>query len=405
MTRAQPQRPPLTIAEYAKKATETDRFTDVPGGLTKLAFGFFGEVGGLLAALKKVNRDQLRATETDVAGEEIGDALWYLIALSNAQQLMPRALGLACLARLRSRFGEADRESGGEIDFRQIDGLIAIHGNGLQDTRVELLGELARMSGEVIGRADRPQLELGAPSQLEFLGSLLAMLGLLCASFMLKLEDVARDNIVKTHGRWPGADRTYLLPFDSTFPEHERFPPELRIEFIERVSARGTFVVQRLNEVFIGDPLTDNSHEPDDYRFHDVFHLAYVAHLGWSPVIRGLLKRKRKSRPAVDENEDGARAMIIEEGIATWIFNHAKQRDLYVDVPAGKLEYGLLKQVQSMVSGFEVAACPLWQWEQAILDGFRVFRELQKREHRGGTVVVDLVRHSLNFVAQVQAVR
>lgn len=405
MTRAQPQRPPLTIAEYAKKATETDRFTDVPGGLTKLAFGFFGEVGGLLAALKKVNRDQLRATETDVAGEEIGDALWYLIALSNAQQLMPRALGLACVARLRSRFGEADRESGGEIDFRQIDGLIAIHGNGLQDTRVELLGELARMSGEVIGRADRPQLELGVPSQLEFLGSLLAMLGLLCASFMLKLEDVARDNIVKTHGRWPGPDRTYLPPFDSTFPEHERFPPELRIEFIERVSARGTFVVQRLNEVFIGDPLTDNSHEPDDYRFHDVFHLAYVAHLGWSPVIRGLLKRKRKSRPAVDENEDGARAMIIEEGIATWIFNHAKQRDLYVDVPAGKLEYGLLKQVQSMVSGFEVAACPLWQWEQAILDGFRVFRELQKREHRGGTVVVDLARHSLSFVAQVQAVR
>ena len=403
MNRAQPQQPPLTIAEYARKATETDRFTDVPGGLTKLAFGFFGEVGGLLAALKKVNRDQLRKTETDVAGEEIGDALWYLVALANAQELSPKALGVACLARLRTRFGEADRESRGEIDFRQIDGLIAIHGSGLESQRVELLGELARMSGEVIGRADRPQLELGAPSQSEFLGTLLAMLGLLCASFMLKLEDVARDNIVKTHARWPGLDRTYQQPFDSTFPEHERLPAELRIEFIERVSSRGAFVVQRLNEVFIGDPLTDNSHEPDGYRFHDVFHLAYVAHLGWSPVIRALLKRKRKSRPAVDENEDGARAMIIEEGIATWIFNHAKQRELYVDVPAGKLEYGLLKQVQSMVSGFEVAACPLWQWELAILDGFRVFRELQKPEHRGGTVVVDMVKHNLTFVAPVQA--
>ncbi|MEN2469325.1 hypothetical protein [Burkholderia sp. GS2Y] len=59
------------------------------------------------------------------------------------------------------------------------------------------------------------------------------------------------------------------------------------------------------------------------------FHLAYVAHLGWSPVIRALLKLKRKSDPKLDENEDGARAAIIEEGIATWIFNHADHHDFY----------------------------------------------------------------------------
>ena len=46
--------------------------------------------------------------------------------------------------------------------------------------------------------------------------------------------------------------------------------------------------------------------------------------------------------------------MIIEEGIATWIFNHATQRNLYEDVQVGKLEYGLLKQIRSMVSGYEV---------------------------------------------------
>nr|WP_273018726.1 hypothetical protein [Pseudomonas sp. BW16M2] len=32
-----------------------------------------------------------------------------------------------------------------------------------------------------------------------------------------------------------------------------------------------------------------------------------------------MLKRKHKSDPKKDENEKGARAMIIEEGIATWI--------------------------------------------------------------------------------------
>ena len=48
----------------------------------------------------------------------------------------------------------------------------------------------------------------------------------------------------------------------------------------------------------IGDELTDNAYKDDGYRFHDVFHSAYVAILGWSPVIRKLLKRKRKSKQA-----------------------------------------------------------------------------------------------------------
>ena len=75
----------------------------------------------------------------------------------------------------------------------------------------------------------------------------------------------------------------------------------------------------------MGDRLTDNILEPDDYRFHDVFHYAYTAVLGWSPVMRALFKLKRKSQPKIDEAEDGARALLIEEGIATWIFGQAKK--------------------------------------------------------------------------------
>lgn len=87
MANAYVQKPPLTLAEYAEKANQTDRFAEVQDGETKLAFGFFGEVGGLLAAVKKVSRDQLRESETEVAGEEIGDALWYLFALATAKKL------------------------------------------------------------------------------------------------------------------------------------------------------------------------------------------------------------------------------------------------------------------------------------------------------------------------------
>jgi len=34
-----------------------------------------------------------------------------------------------------------------------------------------------------------------------------------------------------------------------------------------------TYVIQSMNDVIVGDRLTDNKAEPDDYRFHDVFHM------------------------------------------------------------------------------------------------------------------------------------
>lgn len=397
MTKARQQQPPLTLLGYTASASQTDQFSDVPEGATKLAFGFFGEIGGLLSALKKVKRDKLKVTETDVAGEEIGDALWYLFSLAKAWGSEPNSVGLACLDFLRARFSETEQDTCGNINFRQIDGLISIHAHHIEGQRIELLGELARTSGEVVSQQDSPQLLLNSKTAVDLLGHLLALLGLVCSSFMLKLEDVAQSNLTKTHGRWPADKTDYINAFDPGYPEHEQLPRVLQIEFIERETQRGTFVVMCLNGVFIGDPLTDNSNEPDDYRFHDVFHLAYVAHLGWSPIIRALLKRKRKSNPKVDQNEDGARAMIIEEGIATWIFNHAKPRGLYEDVEEGKLDYGLLKQVHSMVTGYEVEACPLWQWERAILDGFRIFRDIRRPQHRGGAVVVDMDKHSIEF--------
>ncbi|KVT68768.1 nucleoside triphosphate pyrophosphohydrolase family protein [Burkholderia ubonensis] len=399
MVNAQAQQRPLTIAAYAEQSSQTNRFASISDGSVQLTFGFFGEVGGLLSALKKVSRDRLKESETQVAGEEIGDALWYLVAIANASAIDLQALGERCVMFLRKRFGEHERENGREINFRHIDGLIAVHGDGLDSHRTQLLGELARASGEIVGHADISQLTLYHDTQTNLLAQLLGMLGLVAASFLLKLEDIARDNLVKIHGRWPGQSPVYTQPFDASFPTHEQLPRIIPMEFIERQSKTGSYVVQQLHGVYIGDRLTDNSNEADDYRFHDVFHLAYVAHLGWSPVIRALLKVKRKSIPEIDENEDGARAMIIEEGIATWIFNHARHRDYYADVAIGKLEYGLLKQVRSMVDGFEVAAASLWQWERAILDGFRVFRELRRAENRGGRVTVDMQEHTLSFEA------
>lgn len=392
---------PLELDSYASSASSTDRFAKIEQRVDQLRFGFFGEVGGLLAALKKVSRDDLLETDTQVAAEEIGDALWYLFATADALKVHTENLAIECLRILRSRLDECDRPTPAPLTFRQIDGLVSVHPQG-EAQRNLLLGELAKTSGELVHSALGPS-EGDNSETCTTLANLLALLALVSSTFRLPLERIAEANLEKIKGRWPGQNPTYRDLFDNGFPEHEQLPRELRIEFIERGDPDARHVVQRLRGVYIGDRLTDNSHEQDDYRFHDVFHLAYVAHLGWSPVIRALLKVKRKSKPEIDEREDGARAMIIEEGIATWIFNHAKPRLHYEGIAEGKLDYSLLKQVHSMVRGYEVDQCPLWQWERAILEGFRVFRELRKSEHRGGTVVVDMINHTLQFEPPLKA--
>ena len=131
----------------------------------------------------------------------------------------------------------------------------------------------------------------------------------------------------------------------------------------------------------------------DDYRFHDVFHLAYAAVLGWSPTIRALLKVKRKSLPEIDENEDGARANLIEEGVTTWIFETAKRHQFFANTP--QLGFDLLKAVKNFVRGYEAEQLPLWLWERAILQGYAVFRELQL--DRKGVVTADLTKRQINF--------
>ncbi len=201
-----------------------------------------------------------------------------------------------------------------------------------------------------------------------------------------------RRNIVKTLGRWPETIDWGPL-FDANFPLEEQLPRRMTIVFSERVISGRPYVVEQLNGVNIGSRLTDNKLEPDDYRFHDVFHLAFAAILGWSPTLRALLKLKRKSNPATDETEDGARAIIIEEGISTWIFNQGVRNSFYRS--ANGVDYDLLKAVHELVRGYEVEARPIWQWEQAILEGFRIFREL--REHRGGAVSIDLDQRTIQF--------
>ena len=387
----------LTVREYAREAATTDRFRDDPPNARydKLCFGLFGEVGGLLSALKKVRRDKLQTTESQAAELEIGDTLWYLVIAAGGCGVTPEVLGNEAVQQLRSRLGERVYYPAGDVSFRELDALAELHSSALRD-RESLLRQAAHMTGLATGMDFARTMREPLEHRASMFGTLLAQLAALSVSFGLQLEQVAQKNLDKIFDRWLQDPRPkdYVIPEVKGEP-FEQFPPKLEVEFLDRKVGARNIVVQRIKGINIGDPLTDNSHKPDGYRYHDVFHLAYAVHLGWSPVIRALLKLKRKSDGKVDENEDGARAIIIEEGIATWIFNDAKRQKLYREIDYGRLDYSLLRQVRSMVDGFEVAKAPLWQWERAILNGFEVFRQLH--DARRGLVTADLRRHTLTF--------
>ena len=112
-------------------------------------------------------------------------------------------------------------------------------------------------------------------------------------------------------------------------------------------------------------------------------------------MSRVIINCKRKSVPRVDENQDGARARIIEEAVSAIVFSRAKETRFYDGID--QVDYDLLKTITEFVRGFEVEDVPLWQWEAAILNGYRVFRAL--RDNGGGTVTADLISRNLRYAA------
>lgn len=391
-------KPPMSLQAYQARADAANQFKGKPDALSQLRFGLFGEVGGLLAAVKKSYRDVGTAQQA-VVKEELGDCFWYLTEVSVEYGHMLSMVGASGLAELQRRFSVSSLSPVGQLTFLPFDGIHAMcHEQIPLLDRTKQLSDLGSHVGQLMSITGAP--DLASPTPLQLLAELLADLVTIAWMFDLQFAEVVSANLGKFESRWRQGEAQYTAPFDSASPSHERFERQFQVHFIERFYNQGQenerpYVIQQMRQVNIGDRLTDNRTQPDGYRFHDVFHLAYIAHLGWSPVIRALLRLKRKSDPKLDENEDGARAAIIEEGIATWIFNHADRHDFYENTEVGRLEYGLLKQVQGMVEGYEVSVCPLWQWEQAILEGFKVFRQL--RDAGSGIVTVDMDAHSITF--------
>ena len=236
----------------------------------------------------------------------------------------------------------------------------------------------------------------------EDLGDLLWYAANAASKFGLDLEEVAEANLEKVRDRWPKPSlQPELFPerpdlFDAHYPPGEQLPRRFEVTLREQTGPDGgdMRVAVRIDGRQVGDLLTDNAHGDDGYRYHDVFHYAYVAILGWSPVARKLLGRKRKSDARVDEIEDGARAQIVEELISHLVYTYAREHDYLEGV--GEIDYHLLKTIRTVAAGYEVEARSLAEWEDAILQGYSAWRRI--RDAGGGRLAVDVLGRRLRVI-------
>ena len=366
----------MLLRDYMRKIEPTDKLPK--DNLTPVLMGLFGEVGSIIATVKKHIREKAAYAGYDHAvEEEFGDVLWYFTALC-------RRLDIG----IDTIFSEAVNQEGyskliaaSDLQYGPVSHIASSNELSNHD---EILLSLGERTAALLGIKKLD--EVARNLLLRFSDSYIKALQVANVNF----SKIIHSNVIKTHGLFLDPNISTLPIFDSSFPDEERLPQHFEIKITQRKSGQSYL---QWNDVFIGDPLTDNILDPDGYRFHDVFHLAYAAILHWSPTFRGLIKQKRKSEPEIDEAEDGGRASVIEEGLTAWIFSRAKHLNFFEGQKGVSVD--LLKTVQQFVKGYEVEKCPLKLWETAILRGYAVFRQV--RDNNGGIVVGDRRTRTIEY--------
>ena len=400
-------------------------------------YGLAAEIGSLLAVVKKAmltseeREGPMDARRRQQVEEEIGDVLWYVSCLSRLSDAAGNPFH-DDIRNLRKEISASDqraarieRELTPEVkveflgqaaefleradfeldDYQRLASLTARTRGALLE-RV-CLAVLTQLGAEVL-RKTLPTVELDLNRKLAdrdlsvILGEVVWHLAAVATVSRLTLNQIAEANRAKGNGRYKRTEPTPLP--DEQYPPHERFPREMEVCFVSVGKGRSQMYFEGRP---LGNDLTDNAAEEDGYRFHDVMHLAILAKLGWSPVLRKLMGRKRKSDPAIDEVQDGARAQIVEELVIKSIHS-----EVTADLDAARLDpasllfaseevvpFRFLSQVSRLTEGLEAGRNQPWEWEEAILEGSRLFQEL--RLHGRGTVRLDLRERSISFEEDV----
>lgn len=356
------------LRQYELSIEKTDRFSKEE--ITPILMGLYGEVGSIMATSKKFYREKKAYVGHRAAvEEEFGDAFWYLSALCrrlsiNMESLFENTCNAAPVKNSMLGADVVESSVSKELDTALID---------LGCATAQLLNDRDNISSlqNAVSNVARLYCNALKLTGLDFCG-------------------IIEGNLIKTLGGFSTPDPKNLEDFDATFPADEQLPRLFEIHITQRKSGQSYL---KWNGVFIGDPLTDNINKPDGYRFHDVFHMAHAAVLHWSPTFRALIKQKRKSDPAIDQDQDGGRAIVVEEGLTAWLFSYAQGVDNFEGHDG--VSFDVLKIIQKFVHGYEVERCPLKLWEDAILQGYAVFRKM--KENNGGIVIGDRTNRTISY--------
>lgn len=419
----------MDVRAYIKIVVRTDQLepkaASHPNYKIMPILGMAGEIGSLLTELKKRVREPNRVSDIGSVRikEELGDIIWYAVTIARRARLdFQRDVLLANLTHTQRTPGAYPpyakrrnlRQSNGA---KQTTSSVATFSGyqkrsaktarlGRNDTAlVPYLSRIWKNSGEVLDSIDATRATFSKLERQKIgrsLGDVMWYVAGFATLYKLSLDDVVEANAAKAESMFmPSRDRVPTPLHDEGDKSLEQFPRRFSIDFIP---ADADTSVMLINGMRVGDPLRDNAYQPneakngriDGYRFHDCVHWAFVAVLGWSPVMRGLMKRKRKSQKIKDDVEDGARAQIVDEMVVKLAHAYA------VNVDRNKLLAGrnrvdmdLLKQIQLITADLEVKDNKLWEWEKAILLGFALFDRL--RRERQGRLTLDLKKRNVVF--------
>lgn len=427
----------LTVADYRSFVERSDWTVDSSFDVRArvLRYGLVGELGSVVAAVKKHLLGnaglERRDTSTDEIAEELGDVLWYCFALhrlvSRGEASNLLLFNIAALSeelsgktkqaqRFRELLGSQKTKdfaqaaenqlAAGMLEFADYQRTAFLTARSESEILIEICLALMSQFGAELLREYLPAYEKELNQRVAdrpahtVLGEVMWHVAALATIYGLDLEQLAAKNREKLLYR---LDREKPTPLhDTHYPEHEQFPRHFEVHIVTAEPGRSQMF---FDDRPLGDKLTDNAYEDDGYRFHDVMHLANAAKLGWSPVLRDLMRRKRRSDPKIDEVEDGARAKIIEEAVIKMVHSEAVQVALAKGLPPtdadaifsdrSEISFSFLKRVRAMVGGLEVARNRGWEWEDAIVAGHHIFRQL--RQEKEGTIVVNLDNRSITF--------
>lgn len=267
---------------------------------------------------------------------------------------------------------------------------------------------LTEKVGEISGAVKLRLRDKGAYSAASFrtdveryIGEALWYLSAVATHFHTDLDRIAQANLASNRARW-GMHRDpqgglFHGRRSERYPLEEQWPLRVLLEFASSHEETGSswLPIARItvDGVPFGDPIDDNSPRDDGYRFHDILHFAFAAKLDWSPVVRSLMKNKRKSSREDDKFEDGARARDTEEAVSNLIHKHACANNLFLH--AKRLGSEFLADIQLHVRDLEVRDRTAHEWEECIIATYAVYRKLL--ENNGGTVDIDFSTGTLEF--------